>query len=861
MGKSHLALDFQDYLGAGGWRVYRGHCYSHTVGNPFAPWIHILSSFFDIGPGDGTEARTEKALAALKRLSPDLVETAPLLNALLMLSIPQTDVVRSLDDETRRRRLFELVAELLQAAAADSPVAVLLEDLHWADHSSLQLVNYIATSLGPSRLLLCLTHRPEEGLALDLPSASTLTITLGELPEDAALKLVRTVLDLPELAAEVAEAILSKARGNPLFLEEVARSIRESGALDRVLSAPSFRLAEELAALDISDRIQALIMSRIDALSAGTREVLRVAAVIGSTFDFPTLRSILGRDREDTDLDARLQELVQLDHVNREQGIEEPSYRFKHALIQEIAYDSLLFARRRELHHQVATYLEGTRGEQLEPLYEALVHHYGRSGDGPKTLVYALKAGDKARQVFANEEAVDYYRRGLAVLEEMGGPVAYQRSYLLERIGDCYEVSGRHGEAARTLSQALRGWRKAARQPAAPSAMPLDLAEGPPAKTREAVLCRKLGVSYERKSDYDSSLKWLESALRALPPRQPLQAAQITVAKSVSLFRKGLYEEAIRCGRLGLTLSWRSGERHQLAYAHNMLANPYVEVGNLKQAARHLRSAVRFYHEVGDLPGQAAANNNLGVCYQNLGVLGAALHHLQVALQVDQRIGNAVHAAIEHNNIGEVLLTQGRLDEAVGHFLKVVETYERAGDPLAASGLALVNLSRAYQRQHYYKRASERLQQGIGLLRKAGARGLLTEAYLQQAELELETGRTESALRTCGRALRESRELGTKLLEARGLRVLGRIALVRGRHTQAEADLRQSAALADRLGADYEKGLALLYLAEVYASQAQEKGFHRRCGLALRQARAIFRRLGAERDLSRTERMQADLGW
>ncbi|TEU13706.1 MAG: hypothetical protein E3J25_05540, partial [Anaerolineales bacterium] len=414
MGKSHLALDFQDYLGAGGWRVYRGHCYSHTVGNPFAPWIHILSSFFDIGPGDGTEARTEKALAALKRLSPDLVETAPLLNALLMLSIPQTDVVRSLDDETRRRRLFELVAELLQAAAADSPVAVLLEDLHWADHSSLQLVNYIATSLGPSRLLLCLTHRPEEGLALDLPSASTLTITLGELPEDAALKLVRTVLDLPELAAEVAEAILSKARGNPLFLEEVARSIRESGALDRVLSAPSFRLAEELAALDISDRIQALIMSRIDALSAGTREVLRVAAVIGSTFDFPTLRSILGRDREDTDLDARLQELVQLDHVNREQGIEEPSYRFKHALIQEIAYDSLLFARRRELHHQVATYLEGTRGEQLEPLYGDLAHHYGRSGDGPKTLVYALKAGDKARQVFAHAEAVDYYRRGLA---------------------------------------------------------------------------------------------------------------------------------------------------------------------------------------------------------------------------------------------------------------------------------------------------------------------------------------------------------------------------------------------------------------------------------------------------------------
>ncbi len=859
IGKSRLVMEFQNYLNSRKWTIHRGACYSHTAAKPFAPWIQVLNSFFNINPTDDTKVRTGKVLNRTQQLKPNLIEMAPLLNSFLGLSIPPGVVIRSLDDDTRRRRLFELITGLLQAAATDSPLTILLEDLHWADYSSLELVTHVNVSLQSSRLLVCLTHRPKKGMPLNLPPATTATFALGELTKEAAMQIVQTMLGHTELPTHLVEAILSKAQGNPLFLEEVSRSIRHSGTLEQVLSTPSFKLAGEMVALDIPDRIQSLIMSRIDTLKGAAKETLRAAAVIGNTFDLLTLQALLDPSSEDFQLETQLQELAQLDLINREVNIQEPTYSFKHALVQEVAYSSLLFARRRNLHHRVASYLEEVHGEQLEPMYEVLVHHYSQSRDSLKIRVYSLKAAEKARRLFAYEEAIEYYQRGLDNTAEKEIPGAFQYNYFLECVGDCYEVSGHHEEGARAFLQALQQWHRATQRFPTPPKIPLDTGEGPPTQGREAILCHKVSFSYERNSDYDSSLKWLESALQILPPRQLLLAAKINITKSVALFRKGLYEEAIRWGRRGLDLSRRSGDKSQLAYAHSMLAGSYLELGQLKQAVRHRRLAVSLCEEVEDLSGMATANNNLGACYQLLGDLDKALYHYEIGLKAYERTGNHIDAAIAHNNIGEVLLTQGRLDEATGHLQKVRETYEQTGDPLACAALALVNLSRVYQRQQEYQKAAEHLYQGTNLLRKAGARGLLIEAHLQQAELRLEMGNIKSALYTCQRTLKQTYELGTKLLEARGLRILGRINMMRGRFAQAKANLKQSAALAKRLNADYERGLALLSLAELYGSRTQKNSRHQG-KLALNQAMAIFQRMGAQGDLSQARQLQDAMG-
>ncbi|MDP2729535.1 MAG: adenylate/guanylate cyclase domain-containing protein [Dehalococcoidales bacterium] len=856
IGKSRLIQAFQDHTDALGWAAYTCACQSHTMSRPFTPWIAILNSFFSLISEDSPESRNQKVLTKVEHFDGEYLESASLLNWLLDLSIPESDIVRSLDEEGRRRRLFEVIAGLFRNSVKSMPALILIEDLHWADHSSLELVNYLGTNIDNSHILMCLSQRPGEEAKIKLPSSSTVNIALGELPPEIAKQFVRNAIRQTVLPEQVMSAILTKARGNPLFLEEVAVSLSGSDVLDKILSASALESSKVMAALNIPDRIQTLIMSRIDTLSDFTKEVIRTASIIGSTFDIPTLQPLLSFSAEEVNLEHCLQDLIHLDMVTPYQDINQMGYRFKSTLIQDIAYDSLLFARRRELHQQVASYFEQAKKDHLEAVYEILVHHYSRGRDSVKTQFYSLKAAEKARRMFAHEEAIDFYHCGLDTVEEKDWQGLSLRSYFSELIADCYETSGKHEEAISNFQASLRQWRQALRNSTLPATITLTSGDRLPTREREALLLHKVGVSHERNSDYDSSLKWMQSALDVLPERHPLQAAKIYMTLSVALFRKGLCEEAINWGEKGLALARRSKDLGQLAYAHSMLAASYVVTGDLNRALRHRLAAVRLYEEVGDIAGQAVANNNLGGAYWNMGMLDKALHHYQISLEACQRMGNQVRIAIASNNSGEVLLAQGRVQEASDYFRKVVEMYEQRGDPLAVTGLALVNLTRVSQSQQHYDEARLHLRRGMGLLRKAGMRGLLTEARIQEADLRLEMGNIESALRTCQRALKDSREMGMKILEARALRTLGRINMKRkGGYAQAKNDLKDSILLTEQNKSDYERASSLLYLAELL-SQGKTAEDRRRSRIAISQAVSIFGRIGAERDLSKALQLQ-----
>ncbi len=859
IGKSRLLLEFKNHLSINDWEIFHSACYSHVATKPFAPWIHILNTFFGISPTDNIDLRTEKVLNRIKQLRPDFLEMASLLNPLLELSIPQGDIIRSLDDGNRRQRLFDIITESLQASATDTPLAVLLEDLHWADNSSLQLINHISTNLRTSFFLMCLTHRPKKEMPVKLRKTSTVTIALGELPKDAALQMLQIKLDRPELPDHFAETVLLKARGNPLFIEVVARSLYHSTNLERLLNTPSFRLAEELALLDIPDRIQTLIMSKIDTLSNINKDVLRVAAVIGNIFDFATLHALLSITPEDVPLESRLHQLIRLNIISQGENTQELSYRFNQSLVQEVIYDSLLFARRRKLHHQIASCLEEAHKEQIEPLYETLVYHYNRSTNSFKSRFYAQKAAEKARKIFAYEEAIEYYRCGLNSLPEKDNSFAKDRSYFMERIGDCYESSGQHAKAAHTFTQVLRQWTRASRQSSFSDRSSIDFDDSKPPKIRISVLQHKIAVSYERNSDYDIALKHIESAIHNLPPRQPRQLSKIVITKCLALFRKGLYDEAIYWGHLGLSLSRRTGDKDNLAYAYNILASSYLDKGSIRKAIKYRQSAIRLYEELRNVSGQAEANNNLGASYQSSGDQSKALHHFELSLTLCERIGNFSNTAIAHNNVGEVLLTLGKFDESIDHLNKIVETYDTKGDPLAACGLALVNMSRAYQRKQNLEQAFDSLKRGMDLLSKARARGLLAEALLQQAELELSTFQIKDALRTCNRVLKDTQKLGLKLLQARGLYILGCINVASDLFEQGEFNLQQSISLSKSINADYERGIALMHLAKLYSRQMRGKISSRRCRAVLNQAIRIFQLVGAEADYKQALQIQNNL--
>lgn len=820
-GKTRLVAEAESRLRARGWQSVRTACHHHTATAPYEPWVPVLERLFGLRPGMTSRERTRTVQRHLDAIDPGLKAVGATLNALLRVELPQSAVLGSLTDQGRRDRLHGLIAALLAHAAAEAPLAVVLEDIQWADEASLALLDAAFQQLRRDAVFFLLTARPMPGGDQPAPP-ETQRIVLGELPPAAARELLDQLLGAGVLPPGAMEDLLEKCRGNPLFLEEIATALRESGA----------------SSVDVPDRVQTLLVSRIDLLPPAARRALRLAAVVGATFDGPVLAALAADGDRGLNVSLALDLLERAGLVHPEPGTA-TTYRFRHNLLQEVAYEGLLFARRRELHQRTGEIIERLNAGHPDAACETLTHHFEHSGDTAKTLTYGVIAGDKARRVFAGASAVAYYRRALGAARRLDEGRALARSLVEERIGDALEVVGRHAEAAAAHRRALRAWREGSCRPAVSTLPPALGLSRRDAASREASLRAKIAVALERSSDYSGSLRSLDEALRHLPHRYPALEARIRGARSVAFARRGENERALAEAQAALAAARRSGRTTELAYAHQVVANAYYEVGQFRPSVRHRTASLRLYESAGDLSRILAAHGNLGLSYQEIGQIDRAIEHHEACLATARQLENTAAVAIASNNLGEAFLIQGRLAQARERFALTVETYRRVGDPLAPAGLALVNLCRVHLLEGELEAAQAALDEGLAMLRTVGARGLLLQGRAQRAELLFEQGDLEGAARQANRALGEARELGAENLAVRALRVLGRVAGTRGETADAAALLESAAATAARLGAEYELALSLVELARVRVDDAPGEA-----GRLRQRAARIFRRLG-----------------
>ena len=817
IGKSRLTQELATGLLASGWQEIVASCQLHTWHTPFAPWREPLRALLGVSSDEAPEEVWQRLHAAIERAAPQLVDFAPLLGELLSLPLPDSVAISSLDPKEHRRQLTSLVVSLLAAAAKERPLLLLFEDAHWADEPSLELLAAVLSQGVP--VMVVATSR-EPSPAGDFSAAGEpVSIHLRELPPEAARALVASTSGLD---AQLLEKIVARAQGNPLFLQEIARIGLVRGET-------------------IPETINDVILTRLDRLPPEEKRVLRLASVIGPSFDLQALYALAGNTLEPARVNAALAQLAELGFTRSdERG--PASYAFSHILTREVAYETLPYAQRRQLHRHVGQHIEQQDSARLEAVCELLLHHYEMAAETAKIVRYAAMSGERAAAVFATGEALTYYQRSLSALAELKG-FESDRSLVLERLGDCLETTGQHTKAAKAFADALEDWRSSRRRPRL-------LAARDSLRTREAGLCLKTAVSLERADDEDGALHWLEDALAALPGRAPQVTAQVYAAKSLALFRKGLYEEAVSWGRRGVALARRSRDLRQLAYTHHILSNSHQELGRLHRSLQNDRLAVRYYHELGDLPGQARSNGNLAVSYQTLGVLDAALYHYEVGLKASERLGNAAVAAQLRSNIGEVLLMLGRVEAAVAQFQQVLAAYREGRCRAFVAGVTEVFLARCGLRSEDVDGAARHLRRGIRLLKGAGAQGLLTEALLVKLEWRLAAGDALNARRECRRALADARALEAKVLEARGERLLGRAEAALGDPERARAHFRASISIARHAGASYDEALSLLSLGRMLLASPATR---RQGGRPLRRAIGILSRMGAALDLAEAQ--------
>ena len=843
VGKTRLLDEALRAMSATG-RVTRAACFEHLQAAPLTPWVEILHAILGVSRGGPASARTGRVDAFLDEHVPELVEFAPLLNPVLGLSLPQNEVVGSLDAQARRQKLFDVVARIIVEAAGDRGHAIVIEDVHWMDESSYALAGRLAGLISGNRVLLLLTTRPTD-VRGDFKRAATRRLVLDELSEPESLAMVREALGVTNLPAEIGEAVYAKTRGNPLFLEEVVHSLQAPGVLDRILSASTVTRAAELASLEIPDRVQGLLMSRIDRLSPDTREVLKAGSVVGRSFDESVLAGIDYELLRSVSLGKAFDELIAAALIVPERDGDSLDVSFRHALVQDVAYESLPFARRRDLHGRLAHYLETT---QPVPDHGLLVHHYRHAGDTEKTRMHAVRAAESSVAVYANLEAIDYLAVALDTATSRTPRDACLRSRFEELMGDSLETLARYDEAVDCFSRARRRWASPAVRKIAASAL-RDLSPIDEADARDSLLCWKIAVAMERGCGaYTRALRWLEKGAATLPPSHLRLTARLEITRGGFLTRLGRFREAVEFGEQGLALAREDADPGLQAYALTLLGFAFDSLGRYERGVECHTEAIVLYEEAGDLHGLAMSHGNLAGSHMYLGEFRAALEHDELALALHARVGSTGWVAIEHVNLGAVLIQMGDLEAALEHLDQALRLRSCQGVNPGLIGFALVLCCQAHVCAGDLEAASREIAEGRQLLEDIGAHGQLLDAGVAEAELQLARGDLVQAAESGRLTLTQAQAAGAELNQVQALCMLGRVRLAEGDPQAAIAGLEAGAALAEKIGAGYERARTLAVLAEARAACADGS---RACEDALAQAIHLFRKMGARYDLEK----------
>jgi ABC-type oligopeptide transport system substrate-binding subunit/class 3 adenylate cyclase len=481
IGKSRLLAELHDVLGTmpspyGTFRWIEGRCVSFGESIPYWPFRDLVRDWLGV-TADEPDLRVRVALrrAVEELFGAERVSSVyPYLGAMLGLTMEPDAAARlnELSPEALQYRTFEVVHHLIERLARDGPLVVVLEDLHWADQTSIELIERLQEVTEEAAVLLTLTMRLErDHPAWSLREAAertyphrTYEVALDALSDQADRELLHGLVGSAFLPTEVEDAVLAGAEGNPFFLEEIVGSLTDTGALVPGASGGRF---DQSAPLEVPATVENVILARIDRLRPEVRSLLTSASVLGRQFGLALLDGVAGGG-SDGDLRAHLLELQRLDLIREERRWPKPEYRFKHALIQEAAYRTLVSSERCALHRRAAAWLEEAYEGSLDEVAGLLAHHWLAAEDDDKAAAYLTLAGDKARQEYALDAAIKYYRALLPILHRRGQ--TQEMALGLFKLALAQHVSMRFAEANETYQRAFDLWEPPSDPSVAPAA-------------------------------------------------------------------------------------------------------------------------------------------------------------------------------------------------------------------------------------------------------------------------------------------------------------------------------------------------------------------------------------------------------
>jgi class 3 adenylate cyclase/uncharacterized protein YcbX/ribosomal protein L40E len=394
-GKSRLFFEFKA-VSQSGWMVLETVSVSHGKASAYLPVIDLLHGYFGIDPGDDSRRRREKVAGKIAILDRTLEDVLPYLFGLLGI-VEGDDPLAQMDGQAKKRRTLDAIKRMLLRESLNQPVMVIFEDLHWIDEQTQEFLNLLADSIGTAKLLLLVNYRPEYAHQWNSKTYYT-QLRLDPLGRESAGEMLAALLGDGDDLVALKQLIIEKTEGTPFFMEEMVQVLLDEGALVR---NGTVQLTRPLAELKIPPTVQAILAARIDRLPSDAKELLQTLAVIGREFPERLIRAVIAKF--DDEIDRLLNDLQLGEFIYEQPAVGDPEYIFKHALTQEVAYNSVLMERRKALHERTGAAIEALYASSIDDHLVELAHHYGRSANVDAAVYYLTRAGkqkmEEARQV------------------------------------------------------------------------------------------------------------------------------------------------------------------------------------------------------------------------------------------------------------------------------------------------------------------------------------------------------------------------------------------------------------------------------------------------------------------------------
>ncbi len=789
VGKSRLLYEFRHSLDREKITVLQGRCKAYGSDTPYLPFLDALRRGLHLREEDSPAELLEKAVTNIKAIDRSLEQYIPIYLHLLSIR-SDYPLPAHLQGKELRKAMEKALAVINTLNTQHGPMVLILGHWHWSDEASQTALKHLIGVITPYPLMVVVTYRPDYLLAnWDYLSYHT-PIVLKPLDFSHTENIIKSVIGAAHLPQGLIGLIHDRTDGNPLFIEEICYSLIEEGVM--VVKDGQAALTRSLENLTLPNTVQAIIRTRLDRLDSNTKEALRMASVIGRVFIQPILERLYSAQAA---LSESLETLKALEVIQQIRFFPEAEYTFKHMLVQEVVYETLLLQHRKEVHSAIGRSIEELYAERLEEQAPILAYHYTRSERQDKAVQYALLAGDKAVGLYANTEATTYYEQALTMARALSTSPKVQR----------WQIDAALKLAAVGIT----------RQDIERDRMNLEQANA-------------LAEELNDEPRLARVLYWLGRIHYVL----------------------GNPQIAVEYARQSIEIADRLGDDALAAPPVNLMGRVYWQLSEYAQASQMMERSVEQMRQIGNKTEESTASAFAGWVLGLMGEFDRALPYADHGVQLAREIQNPFAEAAAYHMRGTMRDQSGDWAQAIKDYEEARGIAERAGD-LFRVHLVKFWEGRAHTMNGDPGRGRVLLEESLVLAEKIGTKFGLAwlKAYLAACLLRLDE--LDAALPMCQEAIRLAEESGEKYTIALAHRTRAEIflCLEPSDPQKAERAILEAIQIEQEIGAKPE--LARSYVS--YASLLKGKGEKEKAEEYLAKAIDMFQQMGMAWDLVQAE--------